>query len=440
MEEKDVGVNILNIRQQRPFAYLVAFVVVGVILGNIFNSWVYFTVTIFSLSILVVAVRLLPPKEFKIDIDRGSTEGGKNVYVDDELDITINIKNNGGRVCFLEVHDIIPGLIEVVEGSNHQILELDEGEERELSYKISCSITGNFELGPVRLRYRDALNLFSYEAEIDEEMELRVLPRTEDMQKVHIDPSYTKHWLGEVRSKNIGVGSEFFAIREYQPGDELRDINWKATARYIDPLTNEYEGERSGDVILIVDGYEYGIVGTMENNTMRASIGVAASLAEVLLSARHRVGLIVSGEYMNWVYPGTGRDHYHKIMSNLTKFERGGIWGLEGIKWLLEEFFPRKSMIILISPLTVSTSTKTLIELCMKEYDVVLISPDPLKIEREVIEEDEYEEIAERLYSAERERLLENLWTHGTMVVDWDPTEPLEPTLEEVFRYRHRRR
>jgi len=430
----------MKISKNKPFVYLVAFMVVGITLGNIFGSWVYFAGGIFSLSIFVLGVRSLPPKDLSVEIERGSSEGGRDVYVDDELEITLNIKNNGGEIRFLELHDVIPGLLEVVDGSNHQFLELEEGEERELSYKISCSITGNFEVGPTRLRYRDALNLFSKESEIEEKMEIRVLPRTEDMAKIDIDPSYTKHWLGEVRSKSVGVGSEFFAIREYQSGDEIRDINWKATARYFEPLTNEYEGEKSGDVILIVDGYEEGIVGTMENNTMRASISVAASLAEILLSARHKVGLIVSGEYMNWVYPGTGKNHYHKIMSNLTKFERGGVWGLEGIKWLLEEFFPRKSMIILISPLTVPSYSTTLIDLCMKEYDVVLISPDPLKIEKEILDKEEYEKIAERLYDTERKQILDKLWSHGTTVVDWDPTEPLEPTLEEVLRYRYRRR
>ncbi|MEF8832427.1 MAG: DUF58 domain-containing protein [Candidatus Thermoplasmatota archaeon] len=430
----------MDLSQKRPFVYLAAFVVVGVILGNLFGSWVYFTVSIFSLSIIVVAIRSLPPKEFKIEVNRASNEESKDVYVDDELEITINLENKGERIRFLELRDVLPNTLEVVEGSNHQVLGLDEGEERELSYKISCPITGNFELGTIKLRYRDALNLFSKELQIEEEMDIRVLPRTEDMEKVDIDPSYTKHWLGEIKSKSIGVGSEFFAIREYHPGDELRDINWKATARYLDPLTNEYEGEKSGDVILVVDGYEEGMVGTIENNTMRASIGVAASLAEVLLSARHRVGLVVSGEYMNWVYPGTGKNHYHKIMSNLTKFERGGIWGLEGIKWLLEEFFPRRSMIIFISPLTIPEYSDTLIDLSMKEYDILVISPDPLKIEKEIIEEDEYQETAERLYSAEREQILEKLWSHGTTVIDWDPNEPLEPTLEEVLRYRPRRR
>lgn len=425
--------------KNRPFVYLVAFIVAGVVLGNLFRSWVYFTVTIFSLSILVAAVRSLPPTKFDIDIERESKRDGKDVYVDDELEITIKMENNGGKIRYLEIQDILPGLIEVSDGCDHQIIELDEGEKTEISYNISCPITGNFELGPIKLRYRDALNLFSKEMEIDEQMEIRVLPRTEDMKKIDINPSYTKHWLGEVKSKSVGVGSEFFAIREYQPGDQIRDINWKATARYYDPLTNEYEGEKSGDVILVVDGYQKGIVGTMENNTMRASIDVAASLSEVLLSARHRVGLIVSGEYMNWVYPGTGKNHHHKIMANLTKFESGGSWGLEGIKWLLEEFFPRRSMIIFISPLTVPEYSETLIDLCMREYDVVLISPDPLKIEKEILEDDEYEEAAEALSRAERDHILDKLWSHGTMVVDWDPKEPLEPTLQEVLRYRYRR-
>jgi len=429
----------MKISQKRPFAYLIGLVVSGIILGNLFNSWVYFIGSLFSLSIFVVAVRSLPPEKFDIEIDRESKEEGKDVYANDEIEITINIKNKGGKIRFLELHDVIPSLLEVAEGSNHQIIELEEGEERQISYRISCPITGNFELGPFRLRYRDALNLFSREMEIDEVMELRVLPRTEDMEKIDINPSYTKHWLGEVKSKSIGTGSEFFAVREYQPGDELRDINWKATARYFEPLTNEYEGERSGDVILVVDGYEEGVVGTVENNTMRASLGIAASLAEVMLSARHRVGLIVSGEYMNWVYPGTGRNHYHKIMSNLTKSQRRGSWGLEGVRWLLEEFFPRKSLIVLISPLTVPSYGNILIDLCMKEYDVLLISPNPLKIEKDVMEEDEYEKTAEILYNAERRQLLDKLWAHGTTVVDWDPNDPLEPTLEEVLRYSRKR-
>ncbi len=425
-------------KKGRPFVYLAAFAVAGVVMGNLFGSPVFFIGTFSSLALFVVAVRSLPPKDFEVEIERVSDDGIKEVYVEDELEIKIKLKNHGGELRFLEIHDILPPLVEVTEGCNHRILKIEKNEKITLTYKITCPVTGKFKIGPTRLRYRDAFNFFSEKLTSGEKMELRVLPRTEDMEKININPSYTKHWLGDIKSKSIGVGSDFFSLREYLPGDEMRDINWKATAKYLDPKTNEYEGEKSGDVILVVDAYEEGMIGTRENNPVKASIDAAASLASVLLSARNRVGLVVSGEYLNWVYPTTGKNHYHKIMANLTKFESGGAWGLEGVKWMLEEFFPRKSMIIFISPLTVPKFSETIIDLSMREYDVMLISPDPLKIEKDIL--DDYKEGAEKLYSAERKHLLDKLWAHGTIVVDWDPNEPLEPTLEEVLRYRQRRK
>ncbi len=425
-------------KKGRPFVYLAAFAVASLILANLFGRPVFLIGTVSSLAVFVVAVRSLPPEDFEVNIERGTEEGIREVYIEDEIELKIRVKNKGDDLRFLEIHDILPPLLEVMDGSNHQMLKMEEGEELTLSYKVKCPITGEFEIGPTRLRYRDPLNFFSEELVSRETMELRVLPRTQDMDKVDINPSYTKHWLGDIKSKSIGVGSEFFSLREYQPGDEMKDINWKATARYLEPKTNEYEGEKSGDVILVVDGYEEGMIGTNENNTMKASIDAAASLASVLLSARNQVGLIVSGEYMNWIYPATGRNHYHRIMANLTKFESGGGWGFEGVKWILEEFFPRKSMIIFISPLTISGFGETIIDLSMREYDVMVISPDPLKIEKEVLEE--YEKGAEKLYQIERKHLLDKLWTYGTVVVDWDPNEPLEPTLEEVLRYSQKRR
>ncbi|MFP3872266.1 MAG: DUF58 domain-containing protein [Candidatus Natronoplasma sp.] len=427
----------MGMKKERTFVYLVGFAAAGIVLGNLFGSPIFFIAAVSSLALLVIAVRSLPPENLDFEVERVSEDQVREVYVGDEFEVKININNEGGKLRFLEIHDILPSLVEVVEGSNHQMLDVGEKEEVKLKYKITCPITGKFEIGPVKLRYRDALNLFSKEFGSEQKLELRVLPRSEDMEKVDLNPKYTKHWLGEIKSKSMGVGSEFFALRDYLPGDELRDINWKATARYLDPKTNEYEGEKSGDVILVVDGYEEGLIGTRENNTVRASIGAAASIASVLLSARNRVGLIVSGEYLNWVYPGTGKNQYHKIMANLTKFEKGGAWGLEGIRWLLEEFFPRRSMIIFISPLTVPKFSETIIDLSMKEYDVMVISPDPIKIEKEVLEE--YEDTAEKLYRVERQQLLDKLWSYGTTVVDWDPTEPLEPTLEEVLRYRRRK-
>jgi len=424
------------VKRSRIFLYLTALTLSTLILGNLFRSWVFLIGAISTLALFVAASRSLPPDEIELKIEREADQRVKEVYVKDELEMTIHIENRGEKLRFLEIHDILPPLVELTEGSNHHVLSLDMGEEKELNYKISCPVTGKIDIGPIRARYKDGIGFFTKELEGAEKKRIQVLPRTEEMKRVDINPSYTKHWLGDIKSKSIGVGSEFFSIREYHQGDEIKNINWKATARYQAPFTNEYEGEKSGDVILVVDGYEEGVVGIRRQNTLQASIDAAASLASSTLSARNRVGLIVSGEYLNWVYPATGKNQYHRILANLTKFKGGGTWGLEGIKWLLEDFFPARSLIIFISPLTVPKFSETMIDLCTKEYDVMVISPDPVKIERDVIED--HEEAIEALYRTEREHLLELLWRRGAVVVDWDPYEPLEPALEEVLRYQQR--
>ncbi|MFW6144473.1 MAG: DUF58 domain-containing protein, partial [Candidatus Natronoplasma sp.] len=378
------------------FVYLSVFAVVCVILGNLFRTWVFLVGTLSSLALFVIAGRSLPPDDINVKVERKTSKRVKEVYVEDEFEVTIKLENRGEELRFLEVHDILPSLVDVIKGSNHHILSLDMGEEKELTYKISCPVTGKIDIGPVKMRYRDSFGFFSKELEPRKKLRVQVLPRTQDMDKVDINPTYTKHWLGNIKSRSIGIGSDFFSLREYHPGDEIRDINWKATARYQEPFTNEYEGEKSGDVILVVDGYQEGVVGTRRNSTLRASIDAAATLASSALSARNRVGLIVAGEYLNWVYPGTGKNQYHKILANLTKFERGGTWGLKGVRWLLEDFFPNRSLIIFISPLTVPKFSETIVDLCRKEYDIMVISPDPIKIEKDII--DDYEDAVERLY------------------------------------------
>ncbi|MEF8873590.1 MAG: DUF58 domain-containing protein [Candidatus Thermoplasmatota archaeon] len=410
--------------------------VLGIILGNLFRSWVFFALAISSLALFVISGRVMPPSASLVSVSRKSEDQKKEIYVDDEIEITISLTNEERRPVLLEVHDILPSMVEVIEGTNHKVIKMEGNEEKELSYKISCPVTGKIDVGPVKIRYRDPLDFFSNEIDPGEKLTIRVLPRTEEMQSVDIHPSYTKHWLGDIKSKSIGVGSEFFSLREYHPGDEMKDINWKATARYFEPFTNEYEGEKSGDVILVVDGYKKGMVGTERYNSLRVSVEAAASLASSILSARNRLGLIVSGEYMNWIYPGTGKNHYHKVMANLTQFEKGGSWDLEGVRMLLEDFFPRKSLIIFVSPLTIMEFSKTIIDLSRKEYDVMVVSPDPLKIEKELL--DETDEIAERFCRTERKNIIDRLWAAGTIVVDWDPNEPLEPALKEVLQYKEK--
>ena len=416
--------------KSRFLHYTAVIAIILLFVGVVAKSWVFVVAAISSIAVIVVSLRQLPANEIDVEVLRGSTE--QDVYEDGEVDVVLKIKNKGKDLQFLEIMDEVPPTVEIIKGTNHQVMSLEEGESKYLKYTVSLPIRGNKVIGPIKLRSLDSLGFYYKEWTVDKELDIHILPRTEDMNKVKVRPSYTRNWLGNIQSKSIGIGSEFYALREYVPGDEIRKINWKATARYLNPITNQFEGEKSGDVVLIVDGYMKGNIGTVRNNTTKASIKAAASLATSILADRNRVGLIVLGETLDWIYPRSGRDQLYQILSKLSSLREGGMWKVEDMKWLIKRFFPSKSMIIFISPLNQPKISETIIDICMKQFDVMVISPDPVEIEKSIV--DEYDKNAEKILRMGRKTVIDALWPYS-IVVDWNPNEPLEASLEEVIRY-----
>jgi len=409
---------------------LFAVTVTSFILGIILDSWVFIILTICFFSILAVESKGALQEEIKLKVERKSEK--MSLYEDDEIWIELSIKNEGKSLNYLEILDLLPSDIDIVEGSNHHILKIDEKEDKTVRYKIHCSRRGEMEIGPIKLRYRDPLNLHVEEWTSYELMNIFVLPEIQEMKGVNVRPLYTKSWIGNIKSQRIGIGSEFFSLREYMPEDALKKINWKATARFLEPMTNEFIGEKSGDVILIVDGHRKNIIGNEERNTLDATIRAAGTLASSILEDRNRVGLIILGDYLRWLYPDSGRTHFYKIMEELSSVKKGGQWELEDTKWILRGFFPKRSMVIFISPLLSKDVSETLLDICMEEHNVMVISPNPLVIEKKII--DDHSLLAESLSQLDRDVILDKLWNYS-VVVDWNPDEPLEASIKEVIRY-----
>lgn len=89
-------------------------------------------------------------------------------------------------------------------------------------------------------------------------------------------------------------------------------------------------------------------------------------------------------------------------------------------------------MVIFISPLLSKEVSETLLDICMEEHNMMVISPDPLVIEKEIM--DEPSRLAENISQLDRDVILDKLWKYS-IVVDWNPNEPLEASLQEVIRY-----
>jgi uncharacterized protein (DUF58 family) len=212
---------------------------------------------------------------------------------------------------------------------------------------------------------------------------------------------------------------EFFGVREYQPGDPLRWINGRASARHPRNLyINEFEQERVADVGLILDAREQSDVRTPEGTLFEYSVRATAGLAHTFLNTGNRVGLFIYGRSLDWTFPGYGKRQRERIMRALARARQGGGHVFERLEHLPTRLFPARSQLVLISPL-LKEDGELLIKLRARGYRLLVISPDPIAFERKSLTNSPHITLATRLARLERELLLARLRQADIRVVDW---------------------
>jgi len=351
--------------------------------------------------------------------------------VGQEFRITLRVANRGPRVDLLEVSDGVPREADVTNGRPHIVLALDEGEEVAINYTISPRVKGVLNLGPVTARSSGASGLEFEEAVIPIRTSIVVAPPLEDIRKARVQPRRTRRQLGQIPSRQIGAGAEFWGLREYVSGDETRRINWKASARFDRLVTNETRVERSGDAVIVLDARQESLVGPLARSTTEAGVRAALALASKILEGRNRVGLVVQREVLDWVYPAFGRKQLYRILDALVRVRPGGEWPFDHVLWVLERFFPRNCQVILVSPLLDREAVETVEGLAARGFAIMIVSPSAVEIERSMYADDPALGIAYRLLRMERENAVSVLRRYAD-VVDWDPREPLAAALKGV--------
>ena len=419
--------------KSRNFGYLFVLFFITMTLGMMVMNYLFFIPALTSLSIMIVGYLDLPPGDENITIEREQKE--VHTYEGEVFKVCLTIKNHGDSEVFLEVKDELPTNVKIIEGSNHNSIYIQGGEEKEIEYRVKFLKTENYSIGPVKVRYMDPIGLFYKNWNFENYMNVIALPPIEDLSRTKLRPKYTRGWLGNIKSAQMGVGSEFFSIREYLQGDEMRDINWKATARYLDPKTNSFEAEKSGDVIIVVDAFYESNVGVFEDNMLKHSVRAATSLASDIISDRNRVGLLVIGDFVRWAYPKSGQEQLYEIMDNLMNLEGGSHWRLEHARFIIDNIFPDRCLLLFISPLTSDKVSEAIIGLAREKYEIGVISPCPVELQKKYIKKGD--EFAEKLRKIERKNRMAFLRDYGP-VIDWDTHQPLEVAIEGVRRYQMR--
>ncbi len=130
---------------------------------------------------------------------------------------------------------------------------------------------------------------------------------------------------GEYVSAFKGRGMEFNEVREYQPGDDVRLIDWNVTARMGAPFIKEFREERELTVMLIVDVSSSGEFGSVERMKNEVAAEAASVLAFLAVKNNDKIGLIVfSDKIEHYVPPKKGKAHVWNIIRTILNFNPEG--------------------------------------------------------------------------------------------------------------------
>jgi uncharacterized protein (DUF58 family) len=300
------------------------------------------------------------------------------------------------------------------------------------SYSILPSQRGDLTARQVYVRYQSAAQLAERWAVANLRQTVRIYPDLEDVKR---------HSMYLVRSRQIelqkrtlrhrGLGREFESLREYQEGDEFRDICWTATARRGKLVTKLHQMERSQAVWIVVDSGRLLRARVEGLCKLDYAINAALTLAHLALHSGDRVGLLAYGRRLfQRLPPARGSAHLRQILDKLAVVqpeiaEADHIKAASNLMWLQK----RRSLVVWLTDLAETSMTPEVIEGASKLLSrhlvlfVVIAQPDlrRMAMQRPANREQMYETVAAQDMMQRRELLLSRLRQRGALALEVAP-------------------
>jgi len=308
----------------------------------------------------------------------------EKIFKDDFVHVKVIIENTGKNgFDFLEIRDYFsPQLFRLILGENFITTRIGPKDVVKFSYVLEPKVRGEYPLGPLSVTVKDRLGFNSLERIIpDSVTDILVYPPYEDIKRIEILGSKRSLQLnyGVQRSKQKGLGSEFYGMRKYVFGDQFRLIDWKASARTQKLIVKEFESERDVTIMIIVDSSETMAGGAIENTKFEYSVRACMLLTKVALTRRDNVGIFTFSDKKNFnlLKPGSGDDFFYRVLDFIAKVKPQGKCKMVEAMDFFTRRFNKRSLIFIISDLEANAKE---IKMAIKKlipynHTVMLINP-----------------------------------------------------------------
>src|SRR6266540_2265396 len=289
----------------------------------------------------------------------------------------------------------LPDGVTFAEGGNPASIRLVAKDRRELDYVLQLARWGAYSLGLLR-------------------------------------PLETQVFTGNLVAREKGEGIEFADLRQFVPGDRVRRINWRASARRGELWVNELHAERNADVILFLDSFTE--ARREDEGTLDRTVRGAAALIDRYLQHKDRVGLISFGGVLNWLLPATGLVQLYRIVDSLLDTEIILNYAWKDIDVIPPRTLPPKALVIALTPLLDERAAAALLDLRARGFDLAIVEVSPVPFA--TAGKEPGERLAFRLWELQRESLRSRYERAGVPVAVWDDETPFVAAVEEVRAFR----
>ena len=326
---------------------------------------------------------------------------------------------------------VSPGL--VAQGEALRAIHLVAGERRSLPLHLRCDRWGVYHVGQVLLRAHDRLGFFMFDDRIEDPRSIKVFPRTEVLRELAA-PAQTQLHVGNQVARQTGEGIEFSELRPFVPGDRIRSLDWKVTARKGSPWVREHHPERNTDVVIFLDTFSEVWSGG-RSSTLERAVRASAAFAGAYIGRRDRVGVVGFGGILRWLEPAMGTRQLYRIIDALldTEFSVRHAW--KGIEVIPVRTLPPKALVLAVTPLLDERSIAALFDLRGRGFDVAAIEISPVPPMPSDLR-DPVVSLALRVWVMERQMLRRRLQRIGVAVAEWREDELLQGPLWEVEAFR----
>lgn len=316
----------------RPLAWVLMALAVGFWLLGQLAGWAEFTIAavVMAIAVAVCALFLIGRTAYDVSLDLARTR----VVVGERAVGALTLANRGTRA-------ILPSRVVLPVGSGRGefgIQRLAPGEEAEELFAIPTHRRGVVKVGPVSVVRGDPLGLFERAHRRDEPVDLFVHPRTVlfDGQSL----GYLRDLEGLPAADLSRDDVSFHALLEYQPGDDLRHVHWRSTARTGTMTVRQYEETRRSHFVI---GLSRSLAEYASDEDFELAISAAGSIGLRALRDSQRVDMRVQGRELP---SGTGKQLLDSLSAvEGSKPKEGGLPELAGV---VAATMPLASVVVLV--------------------------------------------------------------------------------------------